>query len=445
MCSFQRPFGVQIIPFLKKAGYTTFSIVFSVLYNRNLNPVSTDLNKPVRYYSLDVFRGATVAFMIVVNNPGSWSQLYAPLGHAAWHGLTPTDLVFPFFLFAVGNAMAFVIPRLRAEGDNLFWRKVITRTLWIFFIGLFLNWFPFVRWQEGELVFRGWTWLNSDGELMGVRIPGVLQRIAWCYFFASVIIYFTSPRGAFTISAILLVLYWVLCLIGNPADPYSLEGWFGTAVDKAVFGEAHIYHGESIPFDPEGIMSTIPAIVEVIFGYLFSYYLLSQSKPQVSNEGVASIYKTLTVLFIGAALLLFVGYTWGLVFPINKKIWTSSYVLFTCGLATLILATLIYFIEVRNYRGAIASFFSVFGKNPLFIYALSGLIPRISGLIRFGESVNEQGEKTYLTPFSWYYQNIASHIPGPPENGSLFYAISFMVLLWAVGYWMDKKKIYIRV
>ena len=172
-----------------------------------------------RYYSLDVFRGATVAFMILVNNPGSWTHLYSPLEHAKWHGLTPTDLVFPFFLFAVGNAMAFVMPRLQEAGDAAFWKKVLTRTLLIFAIAMFLNWFPFVQWQHDELVIKGWTWTRATGELAGIRIPGVLQRIALCYFFASVIIYYTKPRGALYIGIALLVLYWILCLGGNPSDP----------------------------------------------------------------------------------------------------------------------------------------------------------------------------------------------------------------------------------
>src|ERR1700704_437775 len=139
-----------------------------------------------RFYSLDVFRGATVALMILVNNPGTWSHIYSPLEHAAWHGLTPTDLVFPFFLFAVGNAMSFVMPRLQAGGDALFWKKVLKRTLLIFLIGLFLNWSPFVMWQDDHLVMKGFTWFDSEGHLHGVRIMGVLQRIALCYFFASV-------------------------------------------------------------------------------------------------------------------------------------------------------------------------------------------------------------------------------------------------------------------
>src|SRR5690349_17365468 len=181
-----------------------------------------------RFYSLDVFRGATVCLMILVNNPGSWSYIYRPLEHAPWHGLTPTDLVFPFFLFAVGNALAFVMPRLVAGGPAVFWKKVIVRTLLIYGIGLFLNWWPFVRFQNDLLVGNGWTWINGEGKLVGIRILGVLQRIALCYFFASIIIYYLKQRGAFLTGMILLLLYWVLCYAGNPADPYSMTGWFGT-------------------------------------------------------------------------------------------------------------------------------------------------------------------------------------------------------------------------
>ena len=156
-----------------------------------------------RYYSLDVFRGATVALMILVNNPGSWAHIYSPLEHATWHGCTPTDLVFPFFLFAVGNAMAFVMPRFEQAGDAVFWKKVIKRTLLIFAIGIFLNWSPFVRWDDENLSWKVWH---------NVRIMGVLQRIALCYFFASVIVYYAKTKGAFVISGILLLVYWFICL-----------------------------------------------------------------------------------------------------------------------------------------------------------------------------------------------------------------------------------------
>ena len=177
-----------------------------------------------RYESLDVFRGATVAFMILVNNPGTWSYIFDPLEHAEWHGLTPTDLVFPFFLFAVGNAMAFVMPRYETAGSPAFWKKTIKRTILIFLIGLFLNWYPFLQWQNGELVLRTWTWERPDGSIAGVRILGVLQRIALAYFFAAVIIYYAKTRGAFLIGSLLLLIYWALCIAGNPADPYSLAG-----------------------------------------------------------------------------------------------------------------------------------------------------------------------------------------------------------------------------
>nr|MBP6478119.1 DUF1624 domain-containing protein [Chitinophagaceae bacterium] len=205
-----------------------------------------------RFYSLDVFRGATVCLMILVNNPGSWGHIYNPLEHAPWHGLTPTDLVFPFFLFAVGNAMSFVMPRLEAAGDKIFWKKVLKRTALIFLIGLFLNWWPFVtevnRLIEGTndlhkvTIFKGFTWLDYSKDkagnivetIKGIRIFGVLQRIALCYFFASVIIYYLKPRKAFLAGLIILLVYWVLCYVGNTADPYSLKGWFGTDIDKAI-------------------------------------------------------------------------------------------------------------------------------------------------------------------------------------------------------------------
>jgi predicted acyltransferase len=167
-----------------------------------------------------------VCLMILVNNPGSWGHIYAPLEHAPWHGLTPTDLVFPFFLFAVGNAMSFVMPRLEATGDSSFWKKVLKRTALIFLIGLFLNWWPFVRYDGDHLIFR--LWVDSKNPENGVRILGVLQRIALCYFFASVIIYYLKPRKAFYVGLILLLIYWMLCVIGNPSDPFSLSGWFGS-------------------------------------------------------------------------------------------------------------------------------------------------------------------------------------------------------------------------
>jgi predicted acyltransferase len=395
-----------------------------------------------RFYSLDVFRGATVCLMIMVNNPGSWEHIYAPLDHSPWNGATPTDLVFPFFLFAVGNALAFVIPRLEVAGPSVFWKKIIKRTVLIFLIGLFLNWMPFIKWGDNHLAFKPWRYIDVDGQDAGVRILGVLQRIALAYFFASVIIFFFKLRGAFLIACIILLGYWFLCLAGNPGDPFSLTGWFGTNIDKAILGDGHMYHGEyvnghPIVFDPEGFMSLFGAIVQVIFGYLVGDYIIKKGKtPEMVNG-----------LFVAGAVFLFAGYAWDMVFPINKKIWTSSYVVYTTGLALVILAVMIYLIELKNKRGWLTRFFDVFGKNPLFIFILSGFLPRALGLIRIPTNeIDKTGKPVFLSPFGWFYEHICKPIfPGNLNNGSLLYALCMITFLWLIVWWMDKKKIYIKV
>lgn len=401
-----------------------------------------------RYYSLDVFRGATVCLMILVNNPGS-SYVYSPLDHASWHGITPTDLVFPFFLFAVGNALAFVMPKLEAAGDGTFWRKVLKRTLLIWGIGIFLTWYPFLQYSGDNLVAKGWTWINAKGELVGVRIVGVLARIALCYFFASVIIYYLKPRGTFLLGLILLLLYWFMMVaFGSPPDPFSMTGYFGNAVDKAILTEPHMYHGEGIAFDPEGIMSTLPAIVQVIFGFLVGDFIRKRGQHIAEMEKPAvkgfELYQMLTILFIAAVALLFTGYAWGLVFPINKKIWTSSYVVYTSGLAIIVLATLIYAVEIKQMRGWWTKFFNVFGKNALFIFAFSSFLPKTLWMIRWPSGVNEKGITTYSDPWHWFAK-LCSKLPGRPENGSLLFSICVILLFWAICYWMDKKKIYVKV
>ena len=388
-----------------------------------------------RYYALDIFRGATVAFMIMVNNPGSGEYIYAPLDHAKWHGCTPTDLVFPFFLFAVGNAMSFVMPRMEQRGTSYFLKKIIKRTLLIFFIGLFLNWSPFLMWQNDRLVFKPWEWTTNDGVLHGIRILGVLQRIALAYFFASLIVYFFKTKGAFVFSVVILLTYWFLCFVlGYKNDPYSLSGYFGTHIDKAVLGEAHMYHGEGVAFDPEGIASTLTSIVQVIFGYIAGQYIQQKGKN----------YEMLSNLFIAGVVLVFTGFAWDLVFPINKKIWTSSYVLYTTGLAIFTLSTLIFLIEFKNFRGKWSRFFDAFGKNPLFIFVLSGFLPRVLSLIRIN-SISETGKPVYISPFGWFYQHVCKNVSADLRNGSLLYALCIIFFYWFIAYMLDKKKVYIKV
>lgn len=390
-----------------------------------------------RFYSLDVFRGATVAFMILVNNPGSWSHLYGPLAHAPWHGCTPTDLVFPFFLFAVGNAMAFVLPRLEAAGTPVFLKKVFKRSILIFAIGLFLNWSPFLKWSDGALVFR--QWVDPGNPESGVRILGVLQRIAISYLFASLIVYFLKLRGAIIVSVIILFLYWILTwALGNPGDPYSLNGYFGTQIDKNILGVAHMYKGEGVPFDPEGLTSTLTSIVQVIFGYMVGNYIQKKGKT----------FEMLSGLFVYGSLLIFAGFAWDMSFPINKKIWTSSYVLYTTGLAIMVLSVLIYAIEFKNAKGAWSRFFDVFGKNALFVFALSGFLPKLLSLFRWVDHMDENGKNVYTSVFPWFYEHICKPLTAftdNPKNGSLLYALCMIAFYWLIVFWMDKRKIYIKV
>ncbi|WP_437920982.1 acyltransferase family protein [Sphingobacterium sp. LRF_L2] len=400
-----------------------------------------------RYYSLDVFRGATVALMILVNNPGTWLHTFSPLKHAPWHGCTPTDLVFPFFLFAVGNAMAFVIPRLQAEGQQTFWKKVSKRTFLIFAIGLFLNYWPFVEWSNNQLVMR--EWVSSVDPTKGIRILGVLQRIALAYFFASILSYYLTPKKLIYTSFVILFGYWGITMLLGGNDPYSLENWFGTAIDKKILGVPHMYKGEGVAFDPEGLASTIPAIVQVIFGYLIGLFIKQQGEVNWLWKKVPTTkephFKLLAGLLVTGFLLLVSAWTWSLGFPINKKIWTSSYVLYTTGLGILTIGTLIWFIEVQKTENKLTKFFDVFGKNPLFIFVLSGLLPRFLGLFRIADGYTDSGEINYTTALNWFYNHVCAQIPGPPEIGSFAYSFCFLSFMWLVCFFLDKKKIYIKV
>ncbi len=380
-----------------------------------------------RYYSLDVFRGATVALMILVNNPGNWGHIFSPLEHASWHGCTPTDLVFPFFLFAVGNAMSFVMPKFHLGTASQFWKKVIKRTLLIFAIGLFLNWSPFVKWSDNVLIFKVWD---------NVRILGVLQRIAICYFFASIIVYYGKSRVALYIGMLILILYWALNLaLGAPGHPFSLSGFFGNAIDQSLLGVSHIYKGEGIPFDPEGLVSSIPAIVQIILGYLVGEYIQLKGKN----------FEMLSQLLLTGIVFVVAGYIWDFSFPINKKIWSSSYVIYTTGLSMLTLGIFIYLLEFKEAKGRWSQFFDVFGKNPLFIFVLSGFLPRVLALMRWVDHTDEKGQPVYTSALPWFYEHVCKNIATDLRVGSLVYAVCFIFLMASFAYFLDKRKIYIKV
>lgn len=369
-----------------------------------------------RYLALDVFRGLTLAFMIIVNTPGSWRNLYAPLAHASWHGFTPTDLVFPTFLFVVGNAMSFAMKKLNEMPSGQFYSKVLKRTLLIFLVGWLLNAFPFFDLNEGGEV----VWKN----LTQVRLLGVLQRIALCYFFAALILYWGGERLGWIFSGAALLLYWpILYFFGDAGDPYSLATNAATKLDLILIGADRLYMGEGIPFDPEGILSTLTSIVNVIAGYLVG--------KMIQKKG--NTVKTVQTLLIAGVILIAASYAWDLVFPINKKIWTSPYVLLTIGWDLLILAGLIFLIEVRNQKGW-TYFFVVFGRNPLMLYVFAWVIMDILSMIPVGNS----------TLRGVIYENIYTSWLSP-NNASFFFAVSYMLLIWLIGLWMDRKKIYIKL
>jgi predicted acyltransferase len=369
-----------------------------------------------RYLALDVFRGMTVCFMIIVNSPGHWTIAYPPLLHASWHGFTPTDLVFPSFLFAVGNAMAFVMVKYEALGSEVFWKKTLKRTLIIFLLGYLMYWFPFFQFSEG-----GGLELRPISE---TRILGVLQRIALCYFFASIILYFGSGKFAIWFSIVALFVYWIIMYaFGDSNDPYSMVGNYGLKLDLMVLGEKHMYHGEGIAFEPEGILSTLPSIVNVIAGYFVGDYI---RRNKSSFESIAKL------LLVGAVFI-FAGLFWDMFFPINKKLWTSSFVLLTIGLGTVILAALMYVIDIKRHISW-TYFFQVFGRNPLFIYLLSE-IALITMLIVPSADNNVR---------DWLFENFFGSFASP-IHASFLFAFFFMLACWSVGYFLDRKKILIRV
>lgn len=369
-----------------------------------------------RYLALDVFRGITLAFMIIVNTPGSWNALYAPLAHASWHGFTPTDLIFPTFLFVVGNAMSFAMKKLNEMPAGQFYRKVIKRTVLIFLVGWLLNAFPFYDLgPSGEVI-----WKN----LFEVRLLGVLQRIALCYFAAALILYWGGEKLGWIFCGAALLLYWpILYFFGDAGDPYALATNAATKLDLVLIGADRLYMGEGIAFDPEGLLSTLPSIVNVIAGYLVG--------KMIQRKG--NTVKAVQTLLIGGAVLIAAAYAWDLVFPINKKLWTSSYVLVTVGWDLLILAGLIFVIEVRNQKSW-TYFFEVFGKNTLALYVLAWIVVDIFALIPVGGT----------TLRGLYYDTLFTSWLDP-KAASFFFSLSYMVLIWLIGWWMDRKKIYIKL
>lgn len=365
-----------------------------------------------RFTALDIFRGMTIALMIVVNTPGDWGQTFAPLLHADWHGFSPTDLVFPSFLFAVGTSLAFVIGKWRERPFQAFLSKVLRRFLLLFAIGYFLSWFPFVRWAaEGGLEPKLWS---------HTRIWGVLQRIALAYALGALLVYRLNTRQVWIVSAACLLAYWgIMYAFGD----YSLPDNAVRRLDLFLFGSSHLYKGDGIPFDPEGLLSTLPALVNVLGGYLLGVF--------VKEKGVT--YETLAKLALVGATLLFGAYAWDMAFPINKKIWTSSYVLLTVGLDLMVVAGIMYLTDFAKpaWQGR---FFQTFGKNPLATYLLSVFLVKIMLFIRIdGDMLAYRW--LYLRGFDWL----------GPYWGSLAFALTIMVICWGFAKILENRGIIVKI
>lgn len=376
-------------------------------------PETTTPAATERLVSLDVFRGSTIAGMVLVNNPGTWSHVYWPLQHATWHGWTPTDLVFPFFLFIVGVAIPLAFGRRVESGGSRrdLYLKVIKRTLIIFGIGLFLNAFPYFNLPE-------------------LRIPGVLQRIAVCYFFASIIFLNTKVRTQIIIIIALLIVYWLLMMLipapGYAAGDLSKDGSLASFIDRTVFGK-HVWAQAKV-YDPEGILSTIPALATTLIGVLTGHWLRSKK----------SNYEKVAGMFVAGAACVAVGWALNPFFPINKALWTSSYVLFTAGLALQFLGFCYWLIDIKGYRRW-AKPFEVFGMNAIALYVGAGLMAELLGVIKLtgpdGNRISLQG---------WIYNNLFASWASP-INASLAFAIA-LVLVWLGLMWiLYRRKTFIKI
>lgn len=412
-----------------------------------------------RLISLDVFRGFTILLMTIVNNPGSWAAIYPPLAHAEWHGCTPTDLVFPFFIFIMGSAIPFAMPT--KQFDYLVFNKIIVRSLRIFCLGLFLNYFSRIELLGLEgislLLLRLMITFAVAYALLGnfslkiktylvfgifaillilaysqieafqdVRIPGVLQRIGIVYFFVSLLYLKTNLKTQLLVAASILLGYWIVMAFvpvpgfgaANFEKGTNLAAWLDNLVLKG-----HLW-SYSKTWDPEGILSTLPAIATGIFGMLIG---------QVLNLKITKIEIIKKTAIIGIALLS-TGLLWSIVFPINKSLWTSSYVLYTAGIATICLTLLYWIIDVLNYKKWI-KLFLIWGVNPMIVFFFSGIIPRVLSAIKI-KNPEIATEKINLQ--SYIYNHNIVPLFSNPLDASLTYALVYAVF-WSLILWIFYK------
>jgi len=380
-----------------------------------------------RLLSLDILRGITIAGMLLVNNPGTWSYIYRPLEHAEWIGLTPTDLVFPFFVFCMGVSMAFSLKKFNYKMSGPLLGKIVRRTVILFLIGWAVQWF-------GHLVrglCKGDPFVEAVNNLDTLRYLGVFQRLALVYFFGSVCAVLFKRKFIPWLVGIILVAYALILGLGNGYE-FSLDNIIAQ-IDNSVLGTNHMYHesayGEQISFDPEGILSTLPCIAHVLIGYLVGRMILS-----VHNNP-----ERVTTMLLWGTMLLLAGWLLQYGIPCGKKMWSSTFVMITCGMAMCIQAMLIHFVDIKGKKGGWARFFESFGVNPLALYLLGTILAILFGAIPIGhdaEGGNITIHSAVYNGLKWFCNEYMA---------SALYAIAFVLLNWIIGHILYKKKIYIKI
>lgn len=359
-----------------------------------------------RLISLDAMRGFTIAAMVLVNYPGSWNHIYPPLEHAEWNGLTPTDLIFPFFLFIVGVSIVLSYTKLLHKGvsGSTLYKKIVFRAMKIFAVGLFLTLLPSL-------------------DVMNIRITGVLQRISIVFLVCSFLFLNTDAKKQIWIGATTLVVYWLaMTLIPTPGVGHvALERGVNLAawVDSVLL-PGRMWQGT---WDPEGILSTFPSIVTGITGMLAGALLLSNRTP----------YEKVILLMVIGFASVGAGYIWGLTFPVNKNMWTSSYVLVTSGLASLLLGTMYYVVDILKYTSGTKPGI-IFGSNAIAVYFISDVISYVFYLIPFGSmALND------------HFMNGLTGAGLNPKLASMLYAMIFVLINFMIAWLLYRKKIFIKL
>ena len=381
-----------------------------------------------RLLSLDILRGITISGMIMVNNPGSWGFIYAPLAHAKWDGLTPTDLVFPFFMFIMGVSTYISLRKFNFESSKETLFKILKRTVVIFLIGLGISWFSLsFRTFNNQPIENGFfeRLLIATTNFENLRILGVMQRLALTYCITSLVAIYVKHKYIPYLIAVSLIAYFLLQVFGNGFELSNNN--IISIIDTSILGSSHMYKTGGFLLDPEGLVSTIPASCHVLIGFLCGKVLMNIKDNQ----------DRIVRLFIIGSIMTFGGFLFSYACPINKALWSPSFVLVTCGMASTLLALLIWIVDIKGYKRW-SVFFESFGVNPLFVYVLASFLAILMGNIKFTYMDN------LVSIHSFIYKIILQPVLGD-YFGSLIFALLFVGIIWIVGNILYKKKIYIKI